>query len=337
MISAPRTIELKDLPALSKFLVRVYKFDSSDKHADIKLLEWKYLSSRTGWKGSRSYVLEKDGQIIAHCGVCPVTLNLPNGKVLNSITMMDWAADPSVPGVGVMLFCELMAKAPASFLIGGAPPTRHLAPRMGFRQLGEIPTYSAWLRPWREFRIRPRTGESAARLLHGWSHPARRRLWFGHPWKAVRVREFDESLQPILNRTTRSWTACKRSIADLNYLLQCPHLETRGFLLQNKGKIAGYFIAGRYAWEARLLDLMVDSEDPEAWKGACLAIIRAIRPDPEVCRIRVMSTIPILSKALQRSGYWRHYTEPLFIHDRSNELEKVLPVSFQLCDGDAGY
>jgi hypothetical protein len=54
MIATIRATDHKDLPALSKFLVRAYKFEPSDFHFDPRLLEWKYLYPRAAWQGSHS-------------------------------------------------------------------------------------------------------------------------------------------------------------------------------------------------------------------------------------------------------------------------------------------
>jgi hypothetical protein len=337
MIGTLRATEQNDLPALAKFLVRVYKFEPSDFHADLRLLEWKYLCPRPGWQGGRSYLLEKDGNIVAHAGVCPVSFRLPTGQTVSSLTMMDWAADSVIPGVGVMLLRKLMGMAPTSFIIGGAPVTRQIAPRIGFRQAGEALTYAAWLRPWREFRTRPRTGRTVLRLLHGWVHPVPIRSRLSGRWEFVPVGEFDDSLQPILSGAKLPWTFCQRTVADLNYLLKCPHLEMGGFLLRRQGRLGGYFIMGKADWEARLLDLVVDSEDVNDWKHACAAVTKAALLDPEVCRIRALSTVPILSQALAWNGYWCQYKEPIALHDPADVLGQAFPVSFQLFDGDSGY
>jgi hypothetical protein len=337
MMATIRASEHQDLPALAKFLVRVYQFDPSDHHADTRLLQWKYLYPRPGWDGSRSYVLEKDGGIVAHGGVCPVTFRLPTGGAVSSLTIMDWAADPSSPGVGVMLYRKLMEMAPTSFVIGGAPATRLMVPRIGFRYAGEALTYTAWVRPWREFRLRPRTGRSVLRLLHGLTHPARNRRRASAGWDFVPVDQFDDSLLPVLNNTKRGWTFCQRTLADLNHLLKCPHLEMHGFLLRRQGQLMGYFILGRAEWEARLLDLVVDSSDANDWNLACATVTKASQLDPEVCRIRALASFPILSQALARNGYWCQYREPIVIHDPTNALDRAFPVSFQLADGDSGY
>ena len=337
MIGTLRAVERKDLRELGEFLVRVYKFEPSDFHFTPQLLEWKYLYPKTGWKGGRSYVLEREGKIVAHAGVGPVSFHLPSGQTVSSVTIMDWAADPAIPFVGIKLFRKLMAMAPTSFIIGGAAITRQIIPRMGFGLAGNAVTYSAWLRPWREFHGRPLSQRSILRLLHGMMRPIRRSNKLRGAWKFVPVSEFDDSLQPILMGRKRPWTFPQRTVADLNYLLKCPHLEMRGFLLKRGDRLGGYFVMGKSGWETRLLDLVVDSENGNDWKRACAAVTNAALIDRDVCRIRVLSSVPILSQALLWNGYWRQYEEPIMVHDPGNALSRAFPVGFQLFDGDSGY
>jgi hypothetical protein len=347
MTAVIRATEPKDLEALAQFLIRVYKFGPSDHHADLDLLEWKYLRPQPPGEGNRSYLLEKNGQIMAHCGICPVTFHLPNTTTVNSVTMMDWAADPSTPGIGIRLFRHLMEMAPTSFVIGGAPPTRRIVPRLGFRLIGNAATYSAWLRPWREFRTRPLTARSTLRLVHGLTHPARslnpRSLnprflnQRGAEWELVQVSQFDDSLLPLLNSAKQAWTFCRRTLAGLNHLMQCPHPKMQGFLLRRNGHLVGYFVIGQADWEARLLDIVVDSADAKDWNVACELVTGAARLSPVVCRIRALAAFPILRRALESSGYWYQYEEPIMLHDPSHVLDHAFPVSFHFFDGDSGY
>jgi hypothetical protein len=71
-----------------------------------------------------------------------------------------------MPGLGVMVYRKLMQTASTSFAVGGEPDTRKILPRIGFRHVGDVSIYAAWLRPWLEFRTRPSTGRSLLRLLH---------------------------------------------------------------------------------------------------------------------------------------------------------------------------
>jgi GNAT acetyltransferase-like protein len=342
MTAAIRATKPEDLEALAQFLTRIYKFGSSDHHAGLDLLEWKYLRPQPQGEGNRSYLLEKNGQIMAHCGICPVTFHLPNATTVKSVTMTDWAADPSAPGTGIRLFRHLMEMAPTSFVIGGAPPTRRIVPRLGFRLMGNAATYSAWLRPWREFRTRPLTARSTLRLVHGLTHPARslkppflNRI--RAEWGLVQVSQFDDSLLPLLNRAKQEWTFCRRTLASLNHLMQCPRPKMQGFLLRRNGDLVGYFVIGQADWEARLLDLVVDSPDAKDWELVCGLVTEAARLSPAVCRIRALAAFPILRQALQSSGYWHQYEEPIMLHDPSHVLDPAFPVSFHFVDGDSGY
>src|ERR1017187_4635259 len=65
------------------------------------------------------------------------------------------------------------------------------------------------------------------------------------------------------NDTNRTWTFCERTVAGLNYVLRCHRPKMQGYLLRRQGQLMGYFIIGtgreKGNWEARLLDLMVNS------------------------------------------------------------------------------
>ena len=117
MIATIRATDHKDLPALSKFLVRGYKFEPSDFHCDPRLLEWKYLSPRAAWQGSRSCLFERSGEIVAHGGICPVSFRLPTGRIVSGHVIVDWAADSGMPGLGVMMHRKLRQTASTS--LGG--------------------------------------------------------------------------------------------------------------------------------------------------------------------------------------------------------------------------
>lgn len=182
-----RAIELRDIPPLSELLARAFRLDLSHPNVAAKLLEWKYLSQRPGWTASRAYLFEKNGSIIAHCGTWPVHFQFPNGTSIASFSIMDWASYPPPSGSGgVRLLRRVMETTPTSFLIGGSDITRKLLPRVGFREVGQAPMYSASLRPWREFQKGPITGNSARRLLQGWRFKVRSPQQTNAHWECIR-------------------------------------------------------------------------------------------------------------------------------------------------------
>ena len=332
-----RTTEGSDLLDLGKFLVRIYRSEAADFHFAPPTLKWKYLDPRSDWPGGRSYLLEKDGRIVAHAGILPVTFHLPGGQFVKSLTIMDWAADPAVPLAGITLFRKLMGMAPTCFIVGGAPVTRKILPRLGFRSPGTALTHAAWLRPWREFRSRRLTGRSALRLVHGWTHPVPACSRHSKEWEIVPVSQFEDSLRPMLSKKGRSWASCVRNIAELNHLLKCPLLEMRGFLLRHESCMGGYCITAQSDWEARVIDFLIDSEDANDWKHAIAAMTKAVRRDDRACRIRVLSSVPVMAEALEWNGYWRQNQEPIALYDPKNFFEPHIPMGFQYFDGDLGY
>jgi hypothetical protein len=336
VVNAFRATEVKDIAEVSRFLVRRFGLEATSALADPRFLEWKYLTSRSEWSGSRGYVLEREGNISAHAGICPYLLQLPNGECSRSLTILDWAADPSVPRAGVTLFSELMKLTGSVFIIGGTSATRHILPRLGFHQVGEVLTLARWIRPIREFRTRPVSGRSVLRLVHGLSRSMGGRSPVG-PWEVRQVAQFDDLLRPVLDHAPVAATRCRRRVEDLNYLLQCPTGQMKGYVLLENSNPRGYFIIGRNAWESRLLDIFLNSNDLQDWRYAYAAATREAASDPETCRIRAVATTPLHREALLRSGYWQQYTEPVMIHDPKNLLAQALPVNFQLFDGDAGY
>jgi len=70
----------------------------------------------------QSHLLENSGLIIAHYGTCPVTFPLPNATAIRSVSLMDWAADPSIPGAGIRLFRHWMEVLPVRSSLAARRP-----------------------------------------------------------------------------------------------------------------------------------------------------------------------------------------------------------------------
>jgi hypothetical protein len=336
MIGSLRAIEAKDIDAVSAFLLKVHQLDAAPNF-EPRALNWKYLYPRSEWTGSRGFVLERDRRIIAYGGVLPAVLQLPNGEVCKSCTLIDWAADRTVPAAGVALMNKVLEKAGTMFIIGGTPTARKLLPKIGFRSAGEVTAYARWVRPLREFWIRPKTSRSILRLAHSVAHSIHSKSTSVKDWDSVRVNQFEQSLQILLNRQSASMTFRQRSVETLNYMLKCPALEMSGFLLRRKQAVVGYFILGKMEWEGRLVDILVDSADPQAWELAYATATHAIVNEPKVCRIFAWATAPPLREALLKNGFWLQDKKPIVVRDPRNLLVDALPFDLQLMDGEAAF
>ncbi len=337
MFGPLRAIESQDLDRVSEFLVRIHQRNASAPFADRRVLHWKYLWPRSNWVGSRGFVLERDGKILAHAGVVPTVFRLSTGETVRSATVIDWAAARSAPGAGVTLMVQVADRVGAVFVIGGAPPARRIEPKIGFRNAGVARAYVRWVRPWREFRIRPKTPRSALRLLHGMARSLGPKPTCEPEWDSVLINEFDESLETLLNGKPVSLTLCQRTVEDLNYMLQCPAMEMKGFLLRRRESVVGYFIVAKAGWEARIVDIFVNSDKPRDWRLAYGTAAHAVGRCPEICRIRARATVPLFVEALIQNGFWLQHEDPIMIRDPRSLLASAFPINLQMFEDDAAY
>src|SRR5689334_3108480 len=98
-----RAMGAADIDLVSRFLLKVNRLDENVNFLP-ESMRWKYLEPRPDWSGtSRGFLLEKAGRVFAFGGVLPARLGLPDGRNVNSGTLIDWAADSSMPGAGVIL------------------------------------------------------------------------------------------------------------------------------------------------------------------------------------------------------------------------------------------
>jgi len=336
MSSMLRPIEALDLKKVSEFLLKTHGLTESATFACPSVLEWKYLLPRSGWTGARGFVLEKKDRIIAYGGVIPAVFKLPSGESIPSATVIDWAADPSVPGAGIILINKLQEQAGPVFVIGGSAASRRVLPKIGFRAAGEISSYSAWVRPWKEFRRRTKSGRSLLRLAHGFTHPMHVDQAPTEGWEATAVEEFESSLQKLLDNRVARLPWCGRTVGDLNYMLLCPAVPMKGFLLRRRGNTVGYFILGNAGWEGRVVDLQLSLDDPKDWKSAYGVAVNAICRCPDICRISAWAMPPV-SDVLLDLGFWLQGTKPILLRDPSNKLARAFPADLQLLDGEAAF
>jgi hypothetical protein len=110
-------------------------------------------------------------------------------------------------------------------------------------------------------------------------------------------------------------TSCQRSVDVLNYMLECPAVAIKAFLLKRDGVTAGYFMIGKAAWEGRIVDIFVDSGDVKDWAFGYGQAVAAAVQEEEVCRIRAMASVPLLQSALTKNGFWLQQEYPVMVKD----------------------
>jgi hypothetical protein len=324
--------------ALTQFLISVFHAKNDAPFVDPKLVWWKYFEPCADWNGGRSIVLKQEGEIVAHGGVFPVTFLTENGEV-NGIHLIDWAGSPSAPGAGVLLLRKLASRADTFLTVGGSIETRQILPRIGFKRRSDLQVYARVVRPWVQFRTRG---------FKGWKAPlrfTRNVLWSLPPlpsipkeWSAVHIRQFDESVLPVLTgRTTGEFTPCKRIPEMLNYMLRCPGATFSAYLLRKGHELRGYFILSYVGGQCRVADVLLNSNVPADWRAAYAAATRIAAENPETCEVQAASSIQLVSDAILQNGFHLREHCPIFLWDAKGLLAEAPPLHINLLDGEGSY
>jgi len=90
-----------------------------------------YWDRRDDWSGPRSYVLLRDGAIVAHAGIWPIPYRT-GADALRGVHMIDWASAKDSPGAGLALVQKLAAMFDFIVSIGGSEMTCKVLPAFGF-------------------------------------------------------------------------------------------------------------------------------------------------------------------------------------------------------------
>ena len=129
MKSSLRPTSIEDLDRVCQFLQQAFNTTPDAAFLDPAVMAWKYWDRRDDWEGPRAYVLERDGVIVAHAGLYPVTFAA--GEV-RGIHMIDWASAKDSPGAGLALVQKLNSMFDFIYSIGGSEMTCKALPAFGF-------------------------------------------------------------------------------------------------------------------------------------------------------------------------------------------------------------
>ena len=250
------------MPEILSLLREAFGAQPDSPNLEPGLLRWKYFDHNADPSSSRSYALRKGDMIAAHACAWPIRIATPRGPV-NAVQMLDWAASKRAPGSGVLLARKLEEIAPVLITTGGSEATQEVLPKVGFTRRTPFGYYARVLRPWRQFRTRPREGrKDLPRLI-------RNTLWSRSPtapvrgWSSRALPHPDAELLARLDAQPVPYPQSFYSPAFLEFMLRCPAAEVRYFSLIKDSSAQGYFLLARVGGQARLANLRVLSIQPD--------------------------------------------------------------------------
>jgi hypothetical protein len=333
-----------DLDAVARLLCIAFNAPPDARFVDRELLHWKYFERASGLAVPRSYVLRQGAEIMAHCGLAPLTVRIPRHNPQRSIDAletvsgfcsMDWAGDRRLPGAGVILMKKLTALTDISIIVAGSDDTRALAPKIGFPLRQTFDLFARVIRPLRQARSRPKTDRwrDGVRLVRNsiWSFTPSGRI--DSEWRATPASQFTGLPEGVLDGAL----APDRTADYLNYWLRCPAARISGFEIRRRGVFVGYFLLSRVGGQSRVADLRLDAGSAADWEMAYRLAVRTAARDRTACEVVSIGSTATTCTALKACGFRRRGAAPLFVYDRRGVLREAPPLLWSMIDDDMAY
>jgi Acetyltransferase (GNAT) domain len=329
-----------DSSEIIDFLRSTFHADGDERFLAPAMIQWKYFMPRPDWIGSRSYVYRDGGRIVAHGGVVPITLPLVGGT-LRLISVMDWAAAPSIRGVGRSLIADLTALVDARLAFGGSPMGRALLHRSKLSDpFSSCRRGFLIIRPsWAPISSATNVVASALRWARDSARLAMLPLVGHDEWYASVVSCFDDTLPDAASTNQRSDFALPlRTPALLNYMLACPGARVRGYLLTWRGRPRGHLLLFGVNNQVRVGDLQIDSVLDNDWRACHALAVRVARKDfPEAWSASADAFAPAIEQALRRTGYRLGPSGQCRAQDPGGRLSTSQLPALSMIDSDAAW
>jgi hypothetical protein len=338
MKSSLRPTSVHDLGALTEFLSRAFHTSPSAPFLNPGLMAWKYWDRRDDWSAPRSYVLEREGAIVAHAGIWPIIFGSGSDAV-RGIQMIDWASSKDSPGGGLALVQKLAAMFDFIYSIGGSEMTRKVLPAFGFSVHAQEWRGVRPLRPLRQtLTHQARDWKLVPRLLRNltWAMPRA-----GSPkggWSAVQIPP-----QDISSELDRSLIFGSRRAAFFEYLLGCPTarfglygIAAGSASTTNRAEL-GHFAIGVVRGQARVAGVWLREPTQESWAAAYMLAQQTALRLKGVYEIVAAGTNDASRKGAEQAGFRIMQGPPVYVLDKKKKLPVSPEMQFQLCDDDAAF
>jgi hypothetical protein len=302
-----RPTEAGESLRVREFLAGVFGADLDAPSLRPDLIRWKYYDPRPDWPGSRSYVLERGGEYVAHGCFWPMRL-----YGVDACQIIDWAGAPKAAGAGLLLRREIEKLVSVSVGIGGSEDSRNVMPRAGYKTAAEFRTFVRVLRPFRQFgrRTEPTLLSRAAKTARAW-------MWSLAPVPRAPTGWSDEAVARFRDEDLGGGAV--RSAELLNYLMACPAVRMHGYVLRKNGQIAGQLLLAEVDSQARIADMQLTDGEREDW-AAAVGLATRVAAANGASEVVAHSCFDPLSDALRAAGYRERGSEPIYVKAAEGEF-----------------
>ena len=333
MKSEFRSTSPEDATSIRQFFQKHQNAGSTLATVDAETMAWKYWSPHPYWEGSRSYVLKREGQIVAHGAVVPAWCVFGQDR-FRAFHLIDWVASPTSQGAGTSLHLRVQQFANANFAVGGTDMTQQILPALGFRELGKS---TKFVRPLRSLkRFTAAQGKSWRTVAQA----GRSALWSlqapgGPPsgWSAVSISkdELDGMAWPVADGPAAEGAFVERSAGVFAHLLKSPAAQFRFYTVQQK---AGYFALALACGQVRIVDAWIHSDKPDDWRNLYLTAVATARAVPDAVEVVTVASDDRTRNALVSAGFHARGAFPIRFFSKTRTIPTL---RFQLMDSDHAY
>lgn len=294
-----------DGPQIAALLSGVFSFGLDSPSVDPHRMHWKYWQEHDGWPGSRSYVLARGNQILAHAGIVAGTCAFGDSR-FGVIHLIDWAARPGVPGAGMAIMRHIASLTDVLVAIGGSEQTLSILPAIGFRPHGMATHYARALRPKRGLLAATGLGRRALPRLvsRGLQASATSRFRVGGGWTSRMVPRAEVRKASLpLPVPTADLAVLERRPGLFEYALDCPAVRMSLHAVERNGKVRGYFLLALDNGRARMADCWMDSDDAADWRTLIELAALESRRHPDIGSLVALASDPLLCRYLADCGF----------------------------------
>jgi len=324
-----------DAGAIAAFLGRVFEARGGEPIVDPAMMQWRYWRERPGWQGSRSFVLERGGSIVAHGAAWPA--KILSAEEIPCFFLIDWAASSDFPGAGVSIMKHMAQRVPVNFVYGGTEIARKMRFAMGYRPRNDVRTLALPLRPLRQILTSHWNWKTPARLVrnHLWSRrkPVPTNQWRVQPLDPLTI---SGSSVPWPVRHSRR-LMLERNPELFEYLSDCPVAPGIFYLAMRDTGLAGYFCLTFPPGQARIADAWISSSQVDDWIQLYALAVQQAHGHTGVNEVTAAAANDMALAALEKCGFRIRGLDPVQLYDPQKHVPPDLPLDVQLIDGDAAF
>jgi len=324
-----------DVGAIASFLGRIFEARGGEPILDPAMMQWKYWRERPGWQGSRSFVLERGGSIVAHGAAWPA--KILSSEEIPCFFLIDWAASPDFPGAGVSIMKHMAKRVPVNFVYGGSEIARKMRFAMGYRPRNDVHTLALPLRPVRQILTSPWNWKTPARLARNllWSRSKTvlSSHWRAQPVDALKIR--GSNVPWPIRHSHR--LMLERNPELFEYHSDCPVAPGVFSLAMRDGECVGYFCLTFPPGQARIADAWISSSRLEDWIQFYALAVEQACGRPGANEVTGAAANEVALAALEKCGFRIRALDPVQLYDPQKLVPPDLPLDVQLIDGDGAF